>query len=124
MARVQLTEGAKEDLRDLDGSAQKLVIKAMAKLEENPGQRGQPLGGGLKTFRKLVVGDRDYRIVYRVEKDGTVVVIWVVAKRADDYCYELAMSRLQTHPNRELAGSIENLVEEVWAATGHKPAKQ
>lgn len=117
MARVALTAGAKEDVRDLDGAARRLVLKAMKKLEDNPGQRGQPLGQGLATFRKLVVGDRDYRIVYRVEEDGTVVVVWVVAKRADNYCYELAMSRLKTHTDRVMAGEIEGLVEQVWSTT-------
>lgn len=117
MARVVLTAGAKEDVRDLDGAAKKLVLKAMKKLEDNPGERGQPLGQGLATFRKLVVGDRDYRIVYRVEADGTVVVVWVVGKRADNYCYDLAMSRLKTHGDRVMAGEIEGLVDVVWSTT-------
>jgi mRNA interferase RelE/StbE len=117
VARVELTAGAKEDVRDLDGAARRLVFKALKKLEDNPGQRGQPLGKGLATFRKLVVGDRDYRIVYRLEADGTVVVVWVVGKRADDYCYDLAMSRLKTHADRVVAGEIASLVEGVWAST-------
>lgn len=117
MARVVLTAEAKEDVRDLDGAAKKLVLRAMKKLEDNPAQRGQPLGRGLATFRKLVVGDRDYRIVYRVEDDGTVCVVWVVGKRADNYCYDLAMSRLKTYSDRVAAGEIRSLVDAVWEAT-------
>lgn len=117
MARVTLSEDAREDLRDLDRSVQVQVLKALKKLEENPEQRGQPLGsrsgGNLTTFRKLVVGNRDYRIIYRVQSDGTVVVVWVIARRADDEAYDLAMTRLRLHDNaavRELAVSLE----EIW----------
>lgn len=117
MARVQLTAEAREDVRDLDGSAKKLVLKALKKLEENPGQRGAPLGGGLATFRKLVVGDREYRIIYRVEQDDTVVVVWVIAKRADAECYQLAMSRLATMRDRHIAGDFTLLMREVWRTT-------
>lgn len=117
MARVQLTEEAREDFQDLDGTAQRVVAKALKKLETDPELRGQPLGnrstGDLTTFRKLVVGNRDYRIVYRVESDGTVVVIWVIGKRADNEAYELALSRVRMHANpavRELTNSLE----EIW----------
>lgn len=62
MAVVRLSGEAKEDLRDLDGSARKIVAKALKKLEEEPEKRGAPLGstarGDLSTFRKLVVGNR------------------------------------------------------------------
>lgn len=117
MARVQLTEDAREDLRDLDNSVQRQVIKGLTKLRENPSQRGQPLGrksdNNLTTFRKLVVGNRGYRIVFRVEEDGTAVVVWVIGPRADGEAYELAMTRLRMHDSaaiRELATSLE----EIW----------
>jgi mRNA interferase RelE/StbE len=44
MARIVLTSEAREDLRDLDGSARKIVLKAIRKLEVDPDKRGQPLG--------------------------------------------------------------------------------
>lgn len=116
MARVRLTEEAREDFLDLDGSTQRLVAKGLKKLESDPRLRGQPLGsrarGDLTTFRKLVVGDRQYRIIYRVEADDTVVVVWVIGRRADGEAYELAMSRLRLHARpevRELATSLEEL---------------
>lgn len=122
MARVLLTEDALEDLRDLDASARQLVVKAMRKLEIDPEMRGQPLGsrpgGNLTTFRKLVVGDRDYRIVYRVEPDGTVVVVWVIAKRADNECYELASARLRMHGDPELAKLTTTLLDAAWRQDG------
>ena len=87
MASVVLTGEAKEDIRDLDGAARKLVLRGLRKLEQEPDKRGAPLGsrpsGDLTGLRKLVVGDRQYRVVYRVEPDGEVVVVWVVGTRTD-----------------------------------------
>lgn len=120
MARVLLTSEAREDVRDLDGSARRTVLKAMKKLESEPEKRGEALGSqveDLTTFRKLVVGNRDYRIVYRVERDGTVVVVWVVAKRADGECYELAVSRLRLYEDQALAKELEKLIDSVWSKT-------
>jgi len=119
MARVLLTAEAKEDVRDLDGAAKKVVLKAMKKLESEPEKRGDPLGSqvdDLTTFRKLVVGNRDYRIVYRIER-GTVVVVWVVAKRAESECYELAVSRLRLYEDKTLATELERMIDSIWSRT-------
>lgn len=116
-ARVQLSEEAREDFLDLDGAARRIVAAGLRKLRNEPHLRGQPLGsragGNLTTFRKLVVGNRDYRVIYRVESDNTVVVVWVIGKRADAEAYDLAMARLRLHSDaevRELATSLE----EIW----------
>lgn len=116
MARVVLTPEAREDVRDLDGSARKLVLKAMNKLKDSPEQRGQPLGSrassDLTTFRKLVVGDRQYRIVYRIDADGSVCVVWVVGSRVDAECYEMARSRLQLYSGGgDRAAALAKLLE-------------
>ncbi len=116
MTRVLLTNEAREDLRDLDGSARKIVAKALKKLEDNPEQRGAPLAsnaqGNLTTFRKLVVGDRPYRIVYRVEEDGSVCVVWVIATRTASIAYDLALSRLQLYSERnQLAKGLAEIIE-------------
>jgi mRNA interferase RelE/StbE len=125
LAEVFLTTEAKEDLRDLDGSARKLVLKALKKLETNPEQCGLPLGsraGNLVTFRKLVVGDRDYCVIYRVESDGAVIVVWVIGKRADDECYEMAVSRVRMYGgNPALVGELVALLDRAWKAGGPDP---
>ncbi|GAB3446239.1 type II toxin-antitoxin system RelE family toxin [Actinophytocola sediminis] len=124
MTEVQLTSEAREDLRDLDGANRKRVLKALKKLETEPDQRGEPLGtralGNLTTFRKLVVGDREIRVIYRVEPDGTVVVVWVIARQADDACYELAVSRLKMHSDQQLAAKAEQLLNEAWDGPGSR----
>lgn len=116
MAQVFLTTGAKEDLRALDGSARKLVLKAIAKLETSPAQRGEPLGsrasGNLTGLRKLVVGDRQYRIVFHVSDDGTVTVVWVIGSRVDSECYDTAVARIAaTSKDAELSRALRGLLD-------------
>lgn len=109
-ARVLLLPDAADDLRRLGGSARRLVAKALQKLQDSPGQRGAPLGAranaqsDLTGFRKLVVGDRDYRIIYEVRRDGTVVIVWVIGKRADAEAYRQASERIAAYrgdPDRQ-----------------------
>ena len=118
MSTVKLTADAKEDLRDLDGSAQKLVVKALRKLETDPSQRGLPLGsrqqGNLTGFRKLIVGDRQYRIVFQVLPDNSIVVVWVIGERADDKCYQLATARLATYRDRDAVDEIGQILQELF----------
>ncbi|GMA90275.1 type II toxin-antitoxin system RelE family toxin [Homoserinibacter gongjuensis] len=102
-ALVRLLPEAADDVRALDGSARVLVLKGLKKLEESPELRGAPLGSkanaqsDLTGFRKLVVGDRAYRIVFQVLPDGSVVVVWVVGARADDEVYRLARERIASY---------------------------
>lgn len=121
MARVVLTDDAREDLRNLDRAARKLVAKKLKQLEDEPEKRGAPLGSrsssNLSTFRKIVVGDRDYRIVYRVEPDGTVCVVWVIGKRSDDEVYRMALARLQT-ARHELSADLTGLLNDVFDRHG------
>jgi mRNA interferase RelE/StbE len=102
-SKVRLLPEAADDVRALDGAARKLVLKGLKKLEESPELRGTPLGSkanaqsDLTGFRKLVVGDGDYRIVYQVRSDGTVVIVWVVGARADDEVYLAAVERVAAY---------------------------
>ncbi|WP_417235358.1 type II toxin-antitoxin system RelE family toxin [Arthrobacter sp.] len=109
MADVFLTDDAKADLARLDQSTRLLVFKGLKTLADEPEKRGSPLGsrrtGDLTGLRKLVVGNGDWRIVYRVEADGSVCVVWVIGKRADDEVYDIAMARLERH--RSPAGVVE-----------------
>lgn len=115
MAEVQFILEAIEDIVALDGSVQPRVLKKILLLEENP-EAGQPLGHRagtqLATFRKLVVGNRDWRIVYRIEPSGDVVVIWVVADREDGTVYNEAAKRLQRTAEPETVG-IEGFVDQL-----------
>lgn len=98
MAEIQLTDDAVEDLVGLDGSVLPRVLKKLIHLEDNPlvgdllGKRSK---SDLTTFRKLVVGNRDWRIIYRANDDGSIVVVWVIAGRSDDECYDEAKRRVE-----------------------------
>lgn len=95
-----------------------IVLNALRKLQASPEQRGQPLGsnlgGNLTGFRRAVVGNRTYRIVFRVLNDNTVCVVTVIAKRADDEVYRIALARLQLHEDedvRKLAVPLAGLLD-------------
>jgi mRNA interferase RelE/StbE len=117
MARVNLYPDAVEDIAELDGAERRRVFKALEKLKTEPEKRGAPLGSGLATFRKLVVGNRQIRIVYRVEENGDAAVVWVVASRVDSECYKLAMGRLARYTGGVVRTALEELVAEVF---GHE----
>ena len=117
-ARVVLTDDARQDLRGLDGAARKIVANGIQKLQTDPALRGAPLGtratGDLTGLRKLVVGNRAYRIVYRVEADGTVAVVLVIAGRADDEVYRLAVARVAALADPERAAALRQLIDTAW----------
>lgn len=94
-ALVRLTDPAVGDLRALlrkDPQIVRWALKKMLLLERDPGA-GEPLLGQLVGWRKLTVGDRHWRVVWRVTTDetGTVTVtvseVWAVGARSDADVY-------------------------------------
>ncbi|MDN5854798.1 MAG: type II toxin-antitoxin system RelE/ParE family toxin [Actinomycetia bacterium] len=92
---VRLTDGAVEDLRSLfkaDPQIVRWALKKMLQLERDP-NAGDPLLGGLIGYRKIAVGDRDWRIVWRVVQDEAggfrveVAEVWAVGYRKDSEVY-------------------------------------
>jgi mRNA interferase RelE/StbE len=106
---VRLTEPAFDDLRGLlrkDPQIVRWALKKMLHLQADP-EAGQPLHGVLIGWRKLVVGDRDWRVIWRVTHDGSggvivdVAEVWAVGARPDSEVYaEMAerASRMPTDP--------------------------
>lgn len=99
---VRLTEDAVSDLYRLhkkDPRILRAVFKKMLLLEKSP-YAGEPLIGALVGFRKLVVGDRDWRIVWRITEDlsGQPVLdiseVWAVGARSDGEVYGELNSRV------------------------------
>lgn len=117
MARVQLTDDAKDDIRGLDGSVRPRVLKDLKKLEVSPSQRGDPLGsrnsGNLTGLRKLYVGpNKGCRAVFAAEGDDLAVVM-VVAARADAECYEMAVARLTLMSDQNQQSEMVGLLRSI-----------
>ncbi|HQZ86649.1 MAG TPA: type II toxin-antitoxin system RelE/ParE family toxin [Actinomycetota bacterium] len=101
---VRLTNGALNDLRNLfkaDPQIVRWALKKMIHLERDP-NAGEPLLGGLIGYRKITVGDRDWRVVWRVEQDEVgdylieVAEVWAVGYRKDSRVYAEISQRI-TH---------------------------
>lgn len=120
-AYVRLTAPAVGDLHALlkkDPQIVRWALKKMLLLERDP-QAGEPLLGHLVGWRKLTVGDRDWRVVWRLSADerGTVTVtiseVWAVGARSDAEVYAEMTERVAslgtTPATQALASVIEML---------------
>jgi mRNA interferase RelE/StbE len=101
-AYVRLTAPAFDDLESLlkkDPQIVRWALKKMLLLERDP-QAGDPLLGALVGWRKLTVGDRDWRIVWRVTTDESGVVtitiaeVWAIGARSEAEVYQEMNSRV------------------------------
>lgn len=94
--RVELTDDAVSDLERLatSGSLQHFLAK-LVKLENDGEQASEPLGKDLASWRKIVVGDRTWRIVFISTPDKTVATVWVIGDRSDEQCYKDALARVE-----------------------------
>lgn len=101
-AVVRLTEDALADLHGLirkDPQIARWCLKKMLMLERDP-YAGEALLGGLIGFRKLTVGDRDWRVVWRVvhEPVGTALVdvaeVWAAGARSRAAVYREMTDRV------------------------------
>ncbi len=93
--RVELIDAAVEDLgRYAESGNLPLFLKKLIRLEEVGKEVGLPLGRGLTGWRKIVVGDRDWRIIFTVDPAETVATVWVISDRDDVACYEDARRRV------------------------------
>lgn len=104
---VRLTEPAIDDLRMAvrkgDPQVVRWALKKMLLLERDP-EAGEGLLGSLIGYRKVVVGNRDWRIVWRVTYDdsGDVIVdmaeVWCFGARSDNEMYAEVNSRVACAP--------------------------
>lgn len=122
-AEVWLTDPAIEDLRRLDGAPLVWALKKMLLLETDP-LAGGPLLGSLVGYRKLVVGNRDWRVIWRAisNERGTLTVeiaeVWAVGARSDGEVYAEMERRVASLGDTPVRRSLEAIVGELG-----KPAK-
>lgn len=115
---VRLTEDAVSDLHRLhmkDPQIVRAVFKKMLLLENSP-EAGEPLLGALVGFRKLVVGDRDWRIVWRITEDASgmtildISEIWAVGARSDGEVYDELTSRVARMGNSPKIRPLKDVI--------------
>ena len=104
--KLQYLPEAAKDLRDLSGNQRVQVIKAINKVLTNPlpvseGGYGKPLGsraeGSLAGFLKIKLQAAGIRVVYKVIRTETEMLVVVIGARADSEVYDLAHSRIEKH---------------------------
>lgn len=122
--RVELTDDAIEDLRERhrEGTLPAFLAK-LVRLEDVGEDAGVPLGGELTGFRKIVVGDRTWRVIFRMNPAETIATVWVLGNRADAECYALAARRLTALQGRNPAtASLAQAL--VQLLTGKRPRRR
>ena len=97
---------ARKDLRNLDRSKQVLVEKAIKKVKENPlphdeGGYGKPLGHkqgtNLTNMLKIKLRGEGVRIVYKLIRTETKMLVVVIGIREDEEVYEIAQKRREQY---------------------------
>jgi mRNA interferase RelE/StbE len=110
--RVELIDEVIVDLADLAESGNlKQFFKKLLEIEVNGSQAGEPLGRDLVGWRKITVGNRNWRIVFRVDKAETVATVCVVGDREDAACYEEAQRRAQQAKNSDATSLAASMME-------------
>lgn len=116
---VRLTDPAMKDLQRLIAKDPQIVrwaLKKMLLIERNP-NAGEPLLGSLAGWRKLVVGDRHWRIVWRVTKNTsglttiTIGEVWAVGARSDGEVYAEMRTRVESLGSSPATQALASVVE-------------
>ena len=100
MWKIMYHPGAEQELKKLDGSQQKIVLKAIIKVSQNPesnmkGGYGKPLGNNLSGLFKIKLKGLGLRIVYKLEQEAldNIMKIVVISMREGNEVYEIAAKR-------------------------------
>ena len=100
---MYLPEAAK-DLKNLAGNQRLLVVKALDKVLEKPlpvseGEYGKPLGNkqenDLAGFLKIKLKSAGIRVVYKLIRTESEMLVVVIGARADDEAYDTAQHRIK-----------------------------
>ena len=95
---IIFTETALTDLDNIkDARTQKAIARKVDELKTEPDQRGAPLKGNLKDYRKLKAAGGRYRVIYQVAMlEGLVTIVVVGIRKEGDKrdAYQIASKRL------------------------------
>lgn len=104
--KVKYLPEAVKDMKNLAGNQQLLIAKALKKVSQNPlpeneGGYGKPLGNHndskLVGLLKVKLKSAGLRIVYKLVRTETEMLIVVIGARADDEVYDTAQKRADKH---------------------------
>jgi mRNA interferase RelE/StbE len=123
--RVELIDDAVADLaKHAESGKLKLFFKKLLEIEAKGSRAGEPLGRDLVGWRKLTVGNRDWRIVFRVDKAEAVATVCVIGDRDDGVCYEEAKLRAERLDNDDAASLAESMMELLGSRKERKAAQR
>lgn len=109
--RVELLDEAVADLADLaESGKQRLFCQKLVEIEKHGAKAGLPLGKGLTGWRKLTVGDRNWRIVFRVDEERDVATVCVIGDREDESCYREAIRRAKEVAHADATSLAESML--------------
>lgn len=103
---VQFLPEALKDIKSLGGNERVIVAKAIEKVRHNPlpasdGGFGKPLGNvdgnNLTGLYKIKIVSIGVRVVYKLIRKDSQMLIIVVGARADNEVYDTASHRIQKH---------------------------
>lgn len=82
--KIEITALALKLLSNIkDRREQQVISKRIEQLKYEPDLQGKPLSGVLKGYRSIRTLGQRYRIVYRVDREKTIVVIVGVGIRKE-----------------------------------------
>ncbi len=103
MWKVSYFDEALEDLKKMDNSQRKQVLKAIDRVKTNPlpqneGGYGKPLGNkrgiNLTNLYKIKLKKSGIRVVYQIIRVKDTMEIIIVSMREDEKVYEDAQKRI------------------------------
>jgi mRNA interferase RelE/StbE len=123
--RVELIDAAVADLaRHAESGKLKSFFKKLLEIEANGSRAGEPLGRDLVGWRKITVGNRDWRIVFRIDRAETVATVCVIGDRDDGACYEEARKRADDVDDADAASLAESMMELFGSRKERKAAQK
>jgi mRNA interferase RelE/StbE len=123
--RVELIDDAIADLaKQVESGKLRSFFKKLLEIELKGSQAGEPLGRDLVGWRKITVGDRDWRIVFRVDRAETVATVCVIGDRDDGACYEEAKKRAVDLKHEDAASLAESMMELFGSRKERKAAQK
>lgn len=107
---VEFTSQARKDFISLDNSQRLIVSKAISKVSNNPlphseGGYGKPLGNkhgnDLTGLLKIKLKNSGIRIIYKLVRTDSQMIIIVIGMRTDEEVYDTARNRINDSQQRE-----------------------